>query len=43
MNRSGNQANLLNKNSREICIGAYTGTYKSYSNWTMWTADFGDR
>jgi uncharacterized protein YkwD len=42
-NIAGHQANILNKNFREIGIGAYTGTYKSYSNWTMWTADFGDR
>jgi len=43
MNSSGHRANILNKNFREIGIGAHTGTYKSYSNWTMWTADFGDR
>jgi uncharacterized protein YkwD len=42
-NIAGHQANILNKNFREIGIGAYTGTYKSYSNWTMWIADFGDR
>ena len=43
INSSGHRANILNKNFREIGIGAYTGTYKRYSNWTMWTADFGDR
>jgi uncharacterized protein YkwD len=43
MNSSGHRANILNKNVREIGIGAYTRTYKSYSNWTMWTADFGGR
>jgi len=43
MNSSGQRANILNKNFREISTGAHTGTHKSYSNWTMWTADFGDR
>jgi uncharacterized protein YkwD len=43
MNSSGHRANILDKNFREIGIAAYTGTYKSYSNWTMWTADFGAR
>jgi uncharacterized protein YkwD len=43
MNSSGHRANILNKNVREIGIGAHTGTYKGYGNWMMWTADFGDR
>ena len=43
MNSSDHRANILDKNFREIGIGVHTGTYKSYSNWTMWTADFGDR
>ena len=43
INSSGHRANILNRNFREIGIGAYTGTYKRYKNWRMWTADFGDR
>lgn len=43
MNSSGHRTNILNKNFREVGIGAATGTYKSYSNTTMWTADFGTR
>ncbi len=43
MNSSGHRANILDNRYREIGIGAVTGTYKSYSNATMWTADFGAR
>lgn len=43
MNSSGHRANILNKNFREVGIGAATGTYKSYAGATMWTADFGAR
>lgn len=43
MNSSGHKANILNKNFREIGIGARTGTYKSYTGTTMYTVDFGTR
>ena len=43
MNSSGHKANILSNSFREVGIGAVTGTYKSYSNATMWTADFGVR
>ena len=41
MKSSGHKANILNKNFREIGIGAHTGTYKSYTGTTMYTVDFG--
>lgn len=43
MNSAGHKANIMNKSYREVGIGAVTGTYKNYSNATMWTADFGAR
>lgn len=43
MNSSGHKANILKSGYREVGIGAVNGTYKSYSNTTMWTADFGAR
>lgn len=43
MNSSGHRKNILTRGYREIGIGAATGRYKSYSGWTMWTADFGTR
>jgi uncharacterized protein YkwD len=43
MNSTGHRTNILNRNFREIGVGAATGTYKSYNNYTMWTADFGTR
>ncbi len=42
MNSTGHRANILNKNFRQIGIGAVYGNYKGY-NVTMWTADFGMR
>ena len=42
-NSPGHKANILSERYREIGVGAATGTYKSYSNATMWTADFGAR
>lgn len=43
MNSPGHRVNILNKSFKEIGIGAATGTYKSYSGATAWTADFGSR
>ena len=43
MNSSGHKANILDKNFREIGIGARTGTYKTYTGTTMYTVDFGTR
>ena len=42
MKSSGHKANILNKNFREIGIGASTGNYKG-GKATMWTTDFGAR
>jgi len=42
MNSSGHRANILEKDFREIGIGASSGEYKG-GRATMWTADFGDR
>ncbi len=42
MNSTGHKANILNKNFRQIGIGAVYGDYKGY-NVTMWTVDFGMR
>ena len=43
MNSPGHKANILNKNFKEIGVGVANGTYKSYNNAAMWTADFGAR
>ena len=43
MNSPAHRANFLNRGFREVGIGAARGTYKRYSNVTMWTVDFGDR
>jgi uncharacterized protein YkwD len=43
MNSSGHRANILNGNLREIGIGVAAGTYLSYGDTRMWTADFGTR
>ena len=43
MNSDLHRKNILNGKFREVGIGAHTGTYKTYRNTTMWTADFGDR
>ncbi|MDP9478741.1 MAG: CAP domain-containing protein [Actinomycetota bacterium] len=43
MNSTGHKANILNKNFREIGIGARTGTYKTYAGATIYTVDFGTR
>jgi uncharacterized protein YkwD len=43
MNSPGHRSNIINGRLREIGIGTYTGTYKGYDNWTMYTADFGTR
>jgi uncharacterized protein YkwD len=42
MNSSGHRANILEKDFREIGIGASSDEYKG-GRATMWTADFGDR
>ena len=43
MESTGHRANILNENFREAGIGATTGTYKAYTDTTMYTADFGNR
>ncbi|MGB3634399.1 MAG: CAP domain-containing protein [Rubrobacteraceae bacterium] len=43
MKSPGHRRNILNGKFREIGIGTYTGTYKSYKDVTMYTADFGTR
>lgn len=42
MNSSGHRANILDKDFREIGIGASSGEYRG-DRATMWTVDFGDR
>ena len=42
MTSSGHRANILNKNFREIGIGASSGEYRGDKG-TMWTVDFGAR
>jgi uncharacterized protein YkwD len=43
MKSPGHRANILNGNFREIGIGTATGTFRSYSNATTYTVDFGTR
>jgi len=43
MGSKGHRANILNKDLREIGIGVRVGTFKTYSNTTMCTVDFGTR
>lgn len=43
MNSSGHRHNILNRDFREIGVGAYTGTFQGYESATMYTADFGAR
>lgn len=43
MKSSGHKTNILNKNFREIGLGAVTGNFKGTADTTMWTADFGAR
>ncbi len=43
MNSPGHRANILDRRFREVGIGTYTGTYKGYQGWTMYTVDFGTR
>lgn len=47
MNSSGHKANILNKNFRQIGIGARRGTFDykgtAYTGTTMYTVDFGTR
>lgn len=43
MQSSSHRTNILDGRFREIGIGTYAGTYKGYSNTTMYTADFGTR
>lgn len=42
MKSSGHKSNILDKDFREVGIGASSGSYKG-GKATMWTADFGDR
>ena len=42
MRSPGHRSNILNRNFREIGVGAVTGDYKG-NRTTMWTADFGTR
>lgn len=43
MGSSGHRTNILNKGFRKVGIGAASGTYRSYNNAVMWTANFGTR
>ena len=41
MNSSGHRVNILDPRLKEVGIGEAYGTYKAYSNASMWTVDFG--
>ena len=43
MNSPGHRANILNKNFRQVGIGAVSGEYKGSSGYTAYTVDFGMR
>jgi uncharacterized protein YkwD len=43
MSSSGHKSNILSKDFRNIGIGVRVGTFKTYSNTTMCTVDFGVR
>ena len=43
MKSPGHRRNILDGKFREIGLGTYSGTYKKYKGWTMYTADFGTR
>ena len=43
MHSSGHRSNILKKRFREVGIGVLRGTYKSCSQTTMYTVDFGFR
>jgi uncharacterized protein YkwD len=43
MHSSGHRSNILKKSFREVGIGVLTGTYKSCTQATMYTVDFGVR
>ena len=43
INSPGHKANILNGRFKEIGVGAASGTYKGYTNATVWTTDFGAR
>ena len=43
MNSPSHRPHILDRGLREVGIGAARGSYKGYSNATMWTADFGTR
>ena len=43
MNSRPHRKNILDNRFREIGIGTYTGNYRGYRNYTMYTADFGSR
>lgn len=43
MNSPSHRKNILDRRFREIGVGTYTGNYRGYRNYTMYTADFGRR
>jgi len=43
MNSRDHRSNILDKRFRQVGIGARTGTYKTYTNATIYTVDFGVR
>ncbi len=43
MNSPSHRPHILDRGFREVGVGAARGTYKGYSNTTMWTVDFGTR
>jgi uncharacterized protein YkwD len=43
MKSPSHRKNILDRRFREIGVGTYTGVYRGYRNYTMYTADFGRR
>ena len=41
MNSSRHKANILNSKYQAVGVGTYTGDYKGFDSYTMYTADFG--
>jgi uncharacterized protein YkwD len=43
MNSDSHRPNILSEDFRQIGVGTYTGKYKSYSDATAYTVEFGER
>jgi uncharacterized protein YkwD len=43
MNSQGHRAKVLDSRFRPVGVGTYTGYYKGFQEYTMYTVDFGVR